>query len=69
MLGWPSPDLSLSLPPAPGPQGMPPPPAVPAVPRKRPRSKAFSVIEAVEGTQEEGDETQGEQDEMLPASR
>ena len=53
---WPSPDLSLSLPPAPGPQETPPPPAAQAVPRKRPRKKAFSVIEAVEGVLGQMDE-------------
>lgn len=46
---WPSADLPLSLPPAPGLQARPPVPAAPAVPPKRPRSKAYSVIEAVEG--------------------
>ena len=49
---WPPPDLTLRLPPAPGLQetSPPPPPAARAHKApKRPRSKAFSVIEAVEG--------------------
>ena len=47
---WPPPDLTLSLPPAPGLGDAPPPvpAAAPARAPKHPRSKAFSVIEAVE---------------------
>jgi hypothetical protein len=54
---WPPPDLTLSLPPAPGlPETSPPPPvpaAAPARAPKRPRSRAFSVIVAVEDALDE----------------
>ena len=45
---WPPPDLPLSLPPAPGPQETPPAPAAPATPPQRQRSRAYSVLDAVE---------------------
>lgn len=50
---WPPPELTLSLPPAPGPEA-PPPPAAPSP--KHPRSRAYSVIEAVEGVLDTLDE-------------
>jgi hypothetical protein len=43
---WPPPELPLSLPPAPGLEKTAP---APAMSPKRPRSKAYSVIDAVEG--------------------
>lgn len=53
---WPPPELTLSLPPAPGLQESPPAPPVPSRPSKRPRSRAYSVVEAVEGVLDTLDE-------------
>ena len=50
---WP-PELTLSLPPAPGLETAPPPPST--LPPKRPRSRAYSLIEAVEGVLDTLDE-------------
>lgn len=53
---WPPPELALSLPPAPGLEAASPAPAAPASSPKRPRSRAYSVIEAVEGVLDTLDE-------------